>query len=284
MFAVRLLAHRLYKQVLSHFALVSCFSCYLSQGEEAAGPQATESKAKGSPLSHEEVGNLRAAAQNAMKAADATEHHAAAAVAPGSGFCYMPNSQMNKCIFPSPLPGGPTKASVQSVPMTSKTSMLEHSIFQDRVTRCNGREIERTLLLEESSRRTLGIYLEGAFAAEDAPTTAMIQQAAKKCPSVFADLYNNPLVDRMEKENIRPSNMRKFAEAALHHDIRMWVSRTSNSVTEIELRTRLCDLPISYPFLQKLRHAYAEEYQIENLSSPGSYPIHWYDKASFYQK
>ncbi|CDM29560.1 unnamed protein product [Penicillium roqueforti FM164] len=56
-------------------------------------------RAKGSPLSHEEVGNLRAAAQNAIKAADATEHYAAAAVAPGSGFCYLPNSQMNKCIF-----------------------------------------------------------------------------------------------------------------------------------------------------------------------------------------
>jgi hypothetical protein len=134
------------------------------------------------------------------------------------------------------------------------------------------------LLLEESFRRILRRYLEGVYAQEDASTTAIVQQAAQKCPTVFATLFNLPLVDR------GLDNQVSILKTELFQDIRLWEPCSPTSSKQFNVPTRIYDLPVNHSFLQLLRSAYTREYQFENVSSPGQRPIHWYNKISFFHR
>jgi hypothetical protein len=65
------------------------------------------------------------------------------------------------------------------------------------VLQTNGKEVERPLLLEESFRRTLRLYLEGAYSHEEMATTDTIKKAAEQCPLVFVKLFHLPLVAKI---------------------------------------------------------------------------------------
>jgi hypothetical protein len=72
--------------------------------------------------------------------------------------------------------------------------------MKELATRSNGREIERTLMFEISFRRTLRLYFEGTY-LEDMAIISIVRRAAEKCPSIFASIFNIPLINSNGKED-----------------------------------------------------------------------------------
>ncbi|KAJ5146645.1 uncharacterized protein N7515_001209 [Penicillium bovifimosum] len=142
---------------------------------------------------------------------------------------------------------------------------------KELVRSMNGVEVERTLLLEESFRRTLRFYVEGSFSHDDQRTTLTIQQAAQRCPLVFASLFHMPVSDLGLHIGGSTSPTEDQDQA---HDM-------TDSELYSEIKVPIPSGP-NDPFVKELRGAYREEYSRPHVTTPGKYAPHWYKKVSFF--
>jgi hypothetical protein len=161
--------------------------------------------------------------------------------------------------------------------------LISNRFFKQRIRRSNSRDVEKILLLEETFRRTLQLYLNGSY-PEDRDTSERIQLLYRVCPSVF-----NSLVFHSS-----PSNSDDFDEVEadisihnihLYHSILLWKPFTRKTAeSRFGFGMNLSKLNVMHPFLSQLRTAFASDYNESSATELGHYAIKWYFKVTFSYK
>ncbi|KAJ6185889.1 hypothetical protein N7519_007190 [Penicillium mononematosum] len=177
-------------------------------------------------------------------------------------------------------------AELFGVPMNNNTLPGEgkHHDHKELVLTMNGTEVERTLLLEESFRRTLRFYLEGAYLNEDQVTTQTIQDAAMECPLVFRSLFHIDLPQAGHGHHDSKSSGINRLLPEGYSALKLLLPCSGSTIPGFTIPSYLSAVRVRHPFVDSLRGAYRDEYNKPYVSDPGKYVPRWYKKTSFYHK
>ncbi|KAJ5855191.1 hypothetical protein N7534_007734 [Penicillium rubens] len=177
-------------------------------------------------------------------------------------------------------------AELFGVPMNNNTLPGEgkHHDHKELVLTMNGTEVERTLLLEESFRRTLRFYVEGAYSNEDLVTTQKIQEAASECPQVFRSLFHIDLQQAGQGQHDSDSSGVNRCAPEGYSAIKLLLPCSGTTIPGFTIRSHLATVGVRHPFVDSLRGAYGDEYNMPHVSDPGKYVPRWYKKTSFHYR
>ena len=140
-------------------------------------------------------------------------------------------------------------------------------IYKNHVQRTNKREVEKTLLQQESFRRTLILLLDGAFADDEPKLSSDIQFMYAQCPLVFQKYLHTSMPEELgSQENEGQENETDhdggIEPTKKYHDIRLWKFISSKEIEKrFQLSVRLHKLPVNDPLGAHVRHAYNIDYQ-----------------------
>lgn len=147
------------------------------------------------------------------------------------------------------------------------------------MTRTNGREIERTLLLDESFRRTLRMYLEGAYTRDDNPTSQLIQQLAAICPRLFSVFLNLPLIRRAPDQPLEFAYTLGGSSVSAYVEIKTFRPCVPSDIIP---KVKLSSVAVDHEFLRLLRAGYCD-YDIVTVTDPGSFALKCFGQVSFFE-
>lgn len=153
----------------------------------------------------------------------------------------------------------------------------KHREYKKLVQRTNKRDVEKVLLVQESFKRTLVLLLEGSFADVEPRLTSKLQELQKKCPMLFDNylrLYPECLDDNTDAQAIDRTNIQLIGD----YSPNLWARQpVREKIPSLGItNARLSALPISDPFLKKLRHAYEKDWNKPHVLEPGSTPIQFF--------
>ena len=178
-------------------------------------------------------------------------------------------------------------------------------IYKNHVQRTNKREVEKTLLQQESFRRTLILLLDGAFAGDEPKLSSDIQIMYAQCPLVFQKYLHTSASEELgsqeneSQENESQENESQEDESQenetdhdggieptkKYHDVRLWKLISSKEIEKrFQLSVRLHKLPVDDPLGAHVRHAYNIDYQEPYVTHLTTFATKWYQKASFFAR
>lgn len=150
--------------------------------------------------------------------------------------------------------------------------------------RTNKRDVEKTLLQQESLRRTIQFFLDGSYCDSFPQLSQYIGEAYKICPQVFNKYLGTTELrpDNIDNVDDEEENQEDILATEYHSKIHVWKRINSTEVGKVfQIPVRLGNLDILHPFLNKLREAYRRDYGIHHVSNPGKAPTQWWEKISF---
>ena len=136
----------------------------------------------------------------------------------------------------------------------------KHRDYKRLVLRTNKRDVEKTLLLQESYRRSLQLAIEGSFSETEPALSKELERLYSWCPNVFKDLLQLDweLTAESEQEptaNKSPSNPTvQFQGLSSHLAVNAWaVQPAKERIDRIVISTtKLAALSSLHPFPMKL--------------------------------
>ncbi|OJD23459.1 hypothetical protein ACJ73_05183 [Blastomyces percursus] len=158
----------------------------------------------------------------------------------------------------------------------------KHRDYKNLVQRTNHRDVEKTLLLQESFRRTLQLVLGGSFHSSDLRLTQKIQELYTVCPALFNNLLRMDQ-EEADEDDDSPNYSVKLEPTKYHMNPKIFGRLSSSKMSEkvgIQF-TNLSKLELLHPFLNKLRESYDADWNKPSVLEPGHRPILFYNKLTF---
>ncbi|OJD24752.1 hypothetical protein ACJ73_03883 [Blastomyces percursus] len=147
----------------------------------------------------------------------------------------------------------------------------KHRDYKNLVQRTNHRDVEKTLLLQESFRRTLQLVL-----GEDSKAICAV------CPALFNNLLrmNQEEADE-DDDSPNYSGMLEPTKDRISPKIFGRLSSSKKSGKVVIQFTNLSKLELLHPFVNKLREAYDVDWNKPSVLEPEHRPILFYNKLTF---
>ena len=142
--------------------------------------------------------------------------------------------------------------------------------YKKLVERTNKRDVEKTLLQQETLRRTIQFFIDGSYHDSFPLLSQYISDVYGVCPQVF-DNYIGKAESRPDGIDNEDENQENGILATeFHSKIHLWKPINSTEVGKrFRVPVRLGNLDILHPFLNRLRQAYQQDYGIHHVSNPG---------------
>lgn len=152
------------------------------------------------------------------------------------------------------------------------------------MAKTNNREIEYTLLFQDSFRHTFRLYRDSAYNQIDSFGAAIIKEAIHQCPSVFNKLLTESPAPSQEIESPiqdQEAESQDMADSPLHKNTRVWAQATVFELRISNIQNCLYQLDPTHPFIRQLYKTYMADYKMISVTNPGDKAIRWFRKLSF---
>ncbi|EFW13347.1 conserved hypothetical protein [Coccidioides posadasii str. Silveira] len=160
----------------------------------------------------------------------------------------------------------------------------KHREYKAFVQRTNKRDVEKVLLIHESFKRTISLTLDGALMESEPYITSQMKQLHRECPILMQDLVRSEHNEQQDDDENADEADDSYATTPFHTLInaycRLPASRKVMELLGLQ-SARLSELPVTHPFLQKLRLSYSSDWAYQHMLGRGSTPIRLFQKLTF---
>ncbi|OJD12911.1 hypothetical protein ACJ73_09277 [Blastomyces percursus] len=158
----------------------------------------------------------------------------------------------------------------------------KHREYKQLVRNTNHRDVEKTLLVQESFRRTVQLVFQGSFDDSESRLTQKIRSISNFAPTVLTSLHcvnDHPAddIDMDLAEVGEPLDSPKHSSINVTHRL-----PAKNRIDKLSIATaNVSKLGSVDPFLMKFRSAYEADWNKPFILEPGPRHLQFYKKATF---